>query len=122
MTVLRSSCVADTTSARNWHTSQENMNVFKEALPACLAFCIELGNREDDPTDGIQSLSLTLNNKHRAYMKTPVTFAQVTAEHRQVRNATLRHQQTLLLGVLVQNGQVGPHHLANDVVRAQQGG
>lgn len=122
MTVLRSSCVADTTSARNWHTSQENMNVFKEALPACLAFCTELGNREDDPTDGIQSLSLTLNNKHRAYMKTPVTFAQVTAEHHQVRNATLRHQQTVLLGVLVQNGQAGPHHLANDMVRAQQGG
>lgn len=42
-------------------------------------------------------------------------------EHHQVRNATLRHQQTVLLGVLVQNGQVGLYHLAKDMVRAQQG-
>ena len=122
MTVLCPSCVAKTTSARNWHTSQENMNVFKEELPAFLDVCIELGNREDDPTDGIQSLSLTLNSKHKAYMKTPVTFAQVTVEHCQVRNATSWHQQMVLLGVPVQNRQVGPHHLANDMVRAQQGG
>lgn len=122
MTVLCPPCIANTTSARNWHTSQENLSVFKEELPACLAVCTELGNREDDSSDGIQSLLLTLNSKHRDYMKTLVTFAQVTAEHRQVENATLRHQQTVLLGVPVQNGQVGPHHLANDMVRAQQGG
>ena len=70
MTVLCPSCVAKTTSARNWHTSQENMNVFKEELPAFLAVCIELGNREDDPTDGIQSLSLTLNSKHSLHENT----------------------------------------------------
>lgn len=122
MTMLCPSCVPNTESARNWHTPQENLNVFKEELPACLAICIELGNGDDDATDGIQSLSLTLNSKHRAYMKTPVTFTQVAVEHCQVRNATLQHQQTVLLGVPVQNGQVGPHHLASVMVTAQKGG
>lgn len=51
-------------------TPLENWDVFKEELPACLAICTELGNREDDTTEGIQSLSLTLNSKHKAYMQT----------------------------------------------------
>lgn len=51
-------------------TPLENLNVFREELPACLAICIELGNREGDPTEGIQSLLLTSNSKHKAYMQT----------------------------------------------------
>lgn len=120
MTVLCPWCLASTMSGRSWHTSAENGNVLKEELPACLAICTELGNREGDPTHGV--LLLTLNGKHRDEntrndMKTSVTFAQVIAEHCQVRNATPQHRQ-----VLAQNGQVGPHHLAHDMGRAQQGG
>lgn len=64
----------------------------RKSYLACLSVYIELGNREDDPTSGIQSLLLTLNSKHRVHTKTLVTFAQVT-EQQQVRNATLQHQQ-----------------------------
>lgn len=79
MAVLYPSRVANTESARNWHLSQENVNVFKEELPR-LSVCIELGNQGDDPTNRIQSLSLTLNSKHKAHTKTLVTFAQVTEQ------------------------------------------
>lgn len=72
-------CCQHRVCARNWHISQENVNVHKEELP-CLSVCIELGNQEDDPTNRIQSLSLTLNSKHRACTKTLVTFAQVTEQ------------------------------------------
>lgn len=88
MAVLCPSCIANTMSSMKLaHLSREFK--FKEELPACLAICIELGNREDDPTTGIQSLSLTVSSKHRDYMKTPVTFTQVTERYCQVRNPTL---------------------------------
>lgn len=107
-TVLCTSCIANTMAARNWHTSQENSDVFKEEPPACLAVCIELGNRKDDPTGGIQSLTLPLNSKHNAYVKTLVTFTQITAEHHQVRNTTQWHQQTVLLGYQCRMGEWDP--------------
>lgn len=60
---LPTPCLPDT------GTPLKNLNVFKEELPAHLAIYTELGNREGDPTEGTQSLPLTLNSKHKAYIE-----------------------------------------------------